>query len=204
MARQAHPVASPLLPRPLQQIVGFPIESLIVPRDRSALLAISGQNRGVIEVELIAGSSQTTPVRVSASTQDGDTQNLLCLTFADLTEQNAQRLEIARLGEAQADRLRELERAQAALTQQATHDALTGLPNRTLLIDRLTQALAMSERSGTSTGLIFIDLDNFKEINDTGGHAAGDMLGAGLLLRSPRHDPRPSPRRRLRAICLHT
>ena len=73
--------------------------------------------------------------------------------------------------------MRELELAQAALTVQATHDALTGLPNRNLLIDRLTQALALAERArGTSTGLIFVDLDGFKEINDTRGHATGDAV----------------------------
>ena len=73
--------------------------------------------------------------------------------------------------------------AQAALTEQATHDALTGLPNRSLLIDRLTQALALAERLGTSTGLIFVDLDNFKEINDTGGHAAGDAVLRQIAVR---------------------
>jgi diguanylate cyclase (GGDEF)-like protein len=70
----------------------------------------------------------------------------------------------------------ELEQAQDALTEQATHDALTGLPNRALLIDRVTQALAVAKRSGKSTGLIFVDLDHFKEINDTRGHAAGDTV----------------------------
>ena len=72
--------------------------------------------------------------------------------------------------------MRELEQAQDALTEQATHDALTGLPNRSLLIDRLTQALALATRLETSVGLIFVDLDHFKEINDTGGHAAGDAV----------------------------
>jgi diguanylate cyclase (GGDEF)-like protein/PAS domain S-box-containing protein len=172
-----------LIGRPLQHIIGAPIASFIAGSDRNALAAISGQGRGVIEVGLIASTQPEVPVRVSASTPDVDTQNLLCLTFADLTEQNAQRLEIARLGKAQADRLRELEHAQAALTEQATHDALTGLPNRSLLIDRLTQALALAERSGTSTGLIFVDLDNFKEINDTGGHAAGDTVLRQVALR---------------------
>ena len=115
-------------------------------------------------------------MRINAATLDIDGQELLCLTFADLTEQNAQKHEIARLGLAQADRMQELELAQAALTEQATHDPLTGLPNRSLIIDRLSQALALARRMKRSTGLIFVDLDRFKEINDTGGHAAGDAV----------------------------
>jgi diguanylate cyclase (GGDEF)-like protein len=70
----------------------------------------------------------------------------------------------------------ELEKAQTALTEQATHDALTGLPNRILLVDRINQALALARRSGQSTGLLFVDLDRFKRINDTLGHAVGDSV----------------------------
>jgi len=58
----------------------------------------------------------------------------------------------------------------------ANHDALTGIPNRLLLMDRLGQALAVSERSDQYGALIFLDMNNFKTLNDTKGHAAGDML----------------------------
>ncbi|MEQ8839997.1 MAG: EAL domain-containing protein [Acidimicrobiales bacterium] len=61
-----------------------------------------------------------------------------------------------------------------SLIKQAFHDELTGLPNRALLIDRMTHALAASERSHQPIGVLFIDLDGFKTINDTLGHPVGD------------------------------
>ncbi len=167
-----------LLACPLRHLIGSPITSFIADGDHAALRAISARagTGGTIEAELLASDGHRIPVRISTPTRAVDSHELLCLTFADLTQQNTQRREIERLNEAQADRMNELELAQAALTQQATHDALTGLPNRSLLIDRLTQALLLAKRSGTSTGLIFIDLDDFKAVNDTGGHAAGDAV----------------------------
>jgi diguanylate cyclase (GGDEF)-like protein len=70
----------------------------------------------------------------------------------------------------------ELERRQEELAFMATHDSLTGLPNRTLIMDRLEQMLVRSRHSQTPVAALFIDLDNFKSINDTLGHAAGDEL----------------------------
>jgi diguanylate cyclase (GGDEF)-like protein len=62
------------------------------------------------------------------------------------------------------------------LLQQAHYDELTGLPNRILLLDRLEQAIATARRDHLRTALLCIDLDRFKNINDTLGHAAGDIL----------------------------
>jgi diguanylate cyclase (GGDEF)-like protein len=63
---------------------------------------------------------------------------------------------------------------QAELEAMAFHDALTGLPNRKLLVDRTEQALARAKRNRTRVALLFLDLDGFKVINDTHGHEAGD------------------------------
>jgi diguanylate cyclase (GGDEF)-like protein len=69
-----------------------------------------------------------------------------------------------------------LEQANAALQHQATHDALTGLPNRMLFIDRLDREIAHAERDGNLFAVLVVDLDRFKVINDTLGHGPGDQL----------------------------
>jgi diguanylate cyclase (GGDEF)-like protein len=74
------------------------------------------------------------------------------------------------------ERLRDEDR----MRHDALHDPLTGLANRTLLRDRLDHALAQSEREHGETGVLFLDLDNFKQINDEHGHRVGDELLAAL------------------------
>jgi diguanylate cyclase (GGDEF)-like protein/PAS domain S-box-containing protein len=72
---------------------------------------------------------------------------------------------------------------QAQLEHQANHDALTGLPNRALITDRMAQAVTFSQRFKHSLWLVFIDLDNFKLINDHLGHQAGDQLLCAIANR---------------------
>ncbi|MGW4113982.1 diguanylate cyclase domain-containing protein [Actinosynnema sp. NPDC004786] len=76
--------------------------------------------------------------------------------------------------------LRESERT---LTHQAHHDALTGLANRGLFERRLDEAMAAHQRDGTPFGLLFVDLDDFKAVNDVSGHAHGDAMLARVAQR---------------------
>ncbi|CAN7472829.1 diguanylate cyclase [Acidovorax delafieldii] len=72
--------------------------------------------------------------------------------------------------------LAELNLSRDAMAHLAHHDALTGLPNRRMFEQRLAQVLELSRRSGRSCALLFVDLDDFKAINDTRGHAVGDLV----------------------------
>jgi diguanylate cyclase (GGDEF)-like protein len=70
----------------------------------------------------------------------------------------------------------ELSTEQARLSHLAYHDTLTGLPNRRLFFDRLSHALHRRQRHGSDIGLLFIDVDSFKAVNDRHGHLVGDQV----------------------------
>jgi diguanylate cyclase (GGDEF)-like protein len=77
----------------------------------------------------------------------------------------------------------ERKRSEVQLAHQALHDPLTGLPNRAVFLDRLGVALDRSRRTTASVAVLFLDVDGFKEINDSFGHAAGDRVLVGLADR---------------------
>jgi diguanylate cyclase (GGDEF)-like protein len=74
------------------------------------------------------------------------------------------------------EQMEELERSRAALREEATHDPLTGLANRRLFYDRLQQAIRHAQRYGGKFGILYVDLDRFKAINDQYGHHVGDAV----------------------------
>jgi len=95
--------------------------------------------------------------------QRGDEVGELARSFQDMEQQISRQLA-------------ELNLSRDAMAHLAHHDALTGLPNRRMFEQRLAQVLELSRRSGRSCALLFVDLDDFKAINDTRGHAVGDLV----------------------------
>jgi diguanylate cyclase (GGDEF)-like protein/PAS domain S-box-containing protein len=142
------------------EALGRRIQDLL--RDESGVFATakdatleSGHWNGEATRACKDGSLLTVQVGLSLITDDAGRPEALLSINTDITERKAAEREIERL---------------------AFYDATTGLPNRLLLIDRLQHALSISGRSGVTGALLFIDLDNFKTINDTLGHDKGDQL----------------------------
>jgi diguanylate cyclase (GGDEF)-like protein/PAS domain S-box-containing protein len=140
---------------------GYRLPDVIHPGDQSRLVEALGAVRGgdvMQQLDFRAVGAGRTEVLLEMHCRDlraDPSVAGLVVTMRDVTEQ------------------RQLERE---LIHQAFHDAMTGLANRVLFHDRLRHALARSARDGSVVGVLFIDLDDFKIVNDTLGHAVGDQL----------------------------
>ena len=146
------------------------------------LLALPGREERVAGVEQIRTAAPDVPILVLVATE-GDEDEAVAAVRAGAQDY----LICADLSPALLRRsLRhaiERKRQEAQLAHRALHDPLTGLPNRALFLDRLGVALDRSRRNEASVTVLFLDVDNFKEVNDSLGHAAGDRLLSGLADR---------------------
>ncbi|MET9953818.1 aminotransferase class I/II-fold pyridoxal phosphate-dependent enzyme [Streptomyces sp. NPDC006339] len=165
--RYASPSAEKQFGRSL--LPGTPLGELLAPgHEVSALrLLADARSRGRTEARddwrLRHGGAADLEVEVRCSNlRDERTVHGLVLTLRDVTEQ------------------RKLERE---LTHRAFHDSLTGLPNRVLLLERIERALLRGRRESTLTCMLFVDLDDFKVVNDTMGHSVGDELLVAVARR---------------------
>lgn len=156
-------------------VIGTPLSRWIAERDAPALRATAralqrsaGATR-TVELRLRAADGRLLDVEALASGL-GQRRGTVAVVLHDITAR------------------KEIEQR---LFQGAFHDALTGLPNRALVEDRLDQALLAGARAGSGPAVLFIDLDNFKAVNDRLGHAAGDSLLREVAQRL-RHSVRPA------------
>jgi diguanylate cyclase (GGDEF)-like protein/PAS domain S-box-containing protein len=148
---------SAMVGRAEEEMLGTGLEAFVRSEDREALrgAAAHGGPREIV-FQLLNKSGEWRHLEAHVTDLGGDKAvRGVVLNARDITE----RIEL-----------------EAQLTHQAFHDNLTGLANRALFRDRLDQALARAERSDRSLAVVLVDLDGFKQVNDTLGHDAGDQL----------------------------
>jgi diguanylate cyclase (GGDEF)-like protein/PAS domain S-box-containing protein len=157
--RYASPSAFPVFGH--ADLAGTPLAALIAGTDQGALRDLlesvrGGRGHDGIDLAAVRGDGRLLQVECGCRDLRHDpTVAGLVLTVRDVTERR---------------------RLETDLAHQAFHDTLTGLANRALFQNRLEQAARLAERTDAMIGVLFIDLDDFKYVNDTLGHAAGDQL----------------------------
>lgn len=158
----ASPSVATVLGYAPDQLLGRPALSVIHPDDVAAA--------GAALEALLRGAGGGVPIQLRALHADDSWRYLEAVGQNQLANPSIGGLVLT------ARDITERKRAEERLEQQAFSDALTGLPNRALFNDRLAHALARSARDQRAVGVMFLDLDRFKIINDSLGHAVGDQL----------------------------
>lgn len=130
-------------------------------------------------VEQMRARQEVRGAEMTFRTKSGELRNVLA--SMELMDLDGEQVVVSSLLD-----ISDRKRAEERLAEQVLHDHLTGLPNRVLLADRIEQAILAGQRDGTSFSLLYLDLNGFKQINDTFGHAAGDevLQEVGRRLRS--------------------
>lgn len=109
---------------------------------------------------------------IEARRMDADRTNWTLTTKLPLRDESGEVIGLVGI----TREINEMRETEVALQHLATHDTLTDLPNRFLMVDRLTQLLSRARRSGSAFAVLYLDLDHFKEVNDDRGHEVGDLL----------------------------
>ena len=165
----ANPMALTILQVPQSEVVGKSVDAVLSSMvGATDVLRGSGARRSVLTVGS-DGDSRYVELGITPLVVGSGRPPAQLITLHDVTEER-------RANERLKAAITEVRHAEDKLRYNATHDALTRLPNRFLLDDRLEHALAQARRVDGKVAVLFIDLDDFKVINDTLGHAQGDTL----------------------------